>query len=288
MQTSPAWVFINQAYEVTLKMHRKITLSLLFTAFGFIANSVSAEQDSIAQLQFKLHSLGFDAGAVDGLWGGSTRRALQALADKEGVDFNGQLTDEAVSFVSDSFADLPLGRYPNETAHYTTMRAQHYEVFPLNEIACRAVFEAPWVGFDDLEEIKSYLNETECRNIHYQKMNASSLQHVIQSGVKLDFDGDGIRDQLVFLYGFQPNNPLTVLAFKLNREYENYTQVQPSERVSPIERVFQPEEVFSSGEYPTVQSARFLSVADFNNDGIQDVFASDDGYFKSSSASLFF
>lgn len=258
-------------------MYKKISVSLLFIAFGFMANGASTEQNSIAQLQFKLHSLGFDAGAVDGLWGGSTRRALQALADQEGVDFNGQLTDEAVVFVSGSFANLPLGRYPNETAHYTTMRAQHYEVFPLYDITCRAIFQDPGVGFDDLEEIKSYLTETECGHIDY-KTSGDYLQHAIQSGVKLDFDGDGIRDQLVFFYGVQPNNPLTVLAFKLNNDYEDYTQVRPRERVSPIERVFQPEEVFSSGEYPIVQSARFLSVADFNNDGIEDIFASDDGY----------
>ena len=63
-----------------------------------------------------------------------------------------------------------------------------------------------------------------------------------------------------------------MVAFKFKWE------TKPNSLDSPIERLFAPEEVFVDGAYPKVQNARFISTADFNEDGKVDIFYSDGGY----------
>jgi len=243
-----------------------------------LAGPVNAQTKSdVALMQFHLNSLGYDAGAVDGLWGGTTRGALSQFLSGLGVEFIGVVDDETLQLVAGAYDELPRGAYLNHTTQNDTREAQYYTVFPLKEIACRAVFNAPWVGFENLNEIQEYLARSRCDDIWYQSLH-SSLAEAIEGGVKLDIDGDGIRDQLVFLYGFQVDNPLSMVAFKNSYDPRDYLDLDLSERVSPIERIFEPEEVFADGVYPTIQSARFVAVADFNNDGEDDIFISDGGF----------
>ena len=161
--------------------------------------------------------------------------------------------------------------YKNRTAFYETRWRENYDNFPFFEIICRVVFEADWVGLNNLEEVKSYLRKNRCTEASL-KDDRYFLSDMVQSGVRVDIDGDGVRDLLVFLYGWQKKNPLRMVAFKYKWE------TNPNSHESPIERLFAPEEVFANGEYPKVQNARFISTADFNEDGMVDIFYSDGGY----------
>ena len=149
---------------------------------------------------------------------------------------------------------------------------EDYDIFPFYEIACRSVFQAPWVGFKDLDKIKTFLSspDNKCRNLGF-KSSRYSLYDLPEAGVRIDLDNDGIRDLLVFLYGFQPKAPLKMVAFKFRSDkYQN--------NKSPILRAFKADEIFASGEYPTIQNARYISVADFNSDGEPDIVIADGGY----------
>ena len=95
---------------------RDIFLGIIFVVFA-LASSVSAQQKSdVALLQFQLNSLGFDAGAVDGLWGGSTRRALTEFFDAHEQGFDGSFNAEVANSVAIEFNNLPKGQYVDETA----------------------------------------------------------------------------------------------------------------------------------------------------------------------------
>ena len=169
-----------------------------------------------------------------------------------------------------------LGRYKNHSSYSDNKNNLSYVVFPFLEMGCRVVFEGKDVGFRDETQLKEYLKENRCNNLNF-KSDRYGYGDAIEAGVKVDIDKDGIKDQLLFLYGFQPNTPLRMIAFKLNREIEEPTDLQLDERISPIERVFRAEEVFADGQYPKIQNAR-VTVADFNNDGIQDIAIADSGY----------
>jgi len=174
-------------------------------------------------------------------------------------------------FISGRDATNNSRAYNNRTAFYETRWRENYDDFPFYEILCRVVFEADWVGLNNLEEIKSYLRDNRCTEANL-KDDRYFLSDMIQSGVRVDIDGDGVRDLLVFLYGWQVKNPLRMVAFKFKWE------TKPESLDSPIERLFRPEEVFADAKYPKVQNARFVSTADFNEDGKVDIFFSDGGY----------
>ena len=169
------------------------------------------------------------------------------------------------SFIEGREASNASRDYKNRTAYYETKWRENYNDFPFYEIICRVVFEAKWVGLNNLEEIKSYLKNNGCTKAGLRD-DRYFLSDMVQSGVRVDFDGDGVRDLLVFLYGWQVNNPLRMVAFKYKWETNRISAE------SPIERLFSPEEVFASGNYPKVQNARFISTADFNSDGKVDIF----------------
>ena len=175
------------------------------------------------------------------------------------------------SFIEGRAAASTNKVYKNRTAFYETMWRENYDDFPFFDILCRVVFEADWVGLNNLEEVKSYLRKNGCTKASL-KDDRYFLSDMLQSGVRVDIDGDGVRDLLVFLYGWQKRNPLRMVAFKYKWETNS------NSLDSPIERLFTPEEVFADVAYPKVQSARFISTADFNGDGIVDIFYSDGGY----------
>ena len=170
------------------------------------------------------------------------------------------------------------GPYPNKSSYADTMDARNYSVFPVNDMICRAVFNAPDTGFKNLSKIQKYLKSTKCTQLWGYDSHFFELSDAPEAGVKIDIDKDGIRDQLLFLYGFQPNTPLRMVAFKLNKEITEPLDLQLGERVSPIDRIFSADEVFANGEYPKIQNARALAVADFNNDGEPDIVIGDGGY----------
>jgi hypothetical protein len=170
------------------------------------------------------------------------------------------------------------GPYPNKSSNADTMLARNYSVFPVNDMICRAVFNVPDTGFKNLSKIQKYVKSTKCTQLWGYDSDFYELSDAPEAGVKIDIDKDGIRDQLLFLYGFQPNTPLRMVAFKLNKEITEPLDLQMDERVSPIDRIFSANEVFANGEYPKIQNARALAVADFNNDGEPDIVIGDGGY----------
>jgi len=183
-------------------------------------------------------------------------------------------TNEAVSVQASNKAELAENNFYqlNQTAHYTTNQYENYDVFPIFEIVCRSVFQAPWVGFKDVDKIKTFLSspDNNCKNLNF-KSTRYSLYDLPEAGVRIDLDNDGVKDLLVFLYGFQPEASLKMVAFKFRSDkYQN--------NKSPILRVFKADEIFASGEYPTIQNARYISVADFNSDGEPDIVIADGGY----------
>ena len=113
---------------------------------------------------------------------------------------------------------------------------KNYNDFPFYEIIWRVVFEANWVGLKNLNELKAYLRSNRCTEANF-KDDRYILADMVQGGVRLDIDGDGIRDLLVFLYGWQVDNPLRMVAFKYKWE------TNPESLESPIERLFTPEDI---------------------------------------------
>jgi hypothetical protein len=170
------------------------------------------------------------------------------------------------------------GPYPNKSSYADTMNARNYSVFPIHDMICRAVFNAPDTGFKNLSKIQKYLKSNNCSKLNGGKSDRYSLVDAPEAGVKIDIDKDGIRDQLLFIYGFQPGTPLRMVAFKLNKEILEPLALPLDQRNSPIERMFVASEVFANGEYPKIQNARALAVADFNNDGEPDILIGDGGY----------
>ena len=223
------------------------------------------------QLQYGLKKLGYYKGAIDGLYGPMSQNAVRDYAqDKDLVD--GYPDSVLAALISEPGVGINFAKYFNQTAHFNTVQYQDYDIFPIHEIICRSVFQAPWVGLKDLDKIKQFLSQSnnKCRNLGYQDVRYW-LGDMPEAGVRIDLDNDGIRDLLVFLYGFQQGAPLKMVGFKFGKEKTNDNQ-------SPIVRLFRADEIFASREYPTVQNARFISVSDFNSDGEQDVLISDGGY----------
>ena len=230
---------------------------------------------NILDAQVMLMQLGFDPGKPDGLWGKNTANALVEFFESKGKKFDGKLDENAINLIKAELKEKlnieKVGFYIGQTAHYAKIKHQNYNEFPFKEIICRAVFEAPWTGFKNLEEIKSYLSKNKCDDLSY-KDERFSLWDVPQAGIRIDLNGDGIRDLLVFLYGFQRNSPLKAIAFEFKRE-EDLTTLK-----SPIQRVLNANEIFESGEYPIIQNARFISLADFNSDKKLDIVYADGTY----------
>ena len=223
------------------------------------------------QLQYGLKKLGYYKSSIDGLYGSKTQKAVRDYAKNKDI-VEGYPDSVLVALITEAGAGTSVANHSNKTAHYTSNKYEDYDIFPFYEIACRSVFQAPWAGFKDLDKIKTFLSspDNKCRNLGF-KSSRYSLYDLPEAGVRIDLDNDGIRDLLVFLYGFQPKAPLKMVAFKFRSDkYQN--------NKSPILRAFKADEIFASGEYPTIQNARYISVADFNSDGEPDIVIADGGY----------
>jgi hypothetical protein len=223
------------------------------------------------QLQYGLKRLGYYNGTIDGLYGPMSQNAVRNYArDKKLID--GYPNSLLTALITEPGIGENFAKYFNQTAHFNTVKYQDYDIFPIYEIICRSVYQAPWVGLKDLDKIKQFLSQpnNKCSSLSYQDVRFF-LGDMPEAGVRIDLDNDGIRDLLVFLYGFQQGAPLKMVGFKFGKEKTNNNQ-------SPIVRLFRADEIFASGEYPTVQNARFISVSDFNSDGKPDIVISDGGY----------
>ena len=72
--------------------------NLLSTVAVTVALSTTVGANPVTDAQNLLHNLGYNAGVVDGAYGGKTRRALEAFYKKKGGAFDGvfdanELTD---------------------------------------------------------------------------------------------------------------------------------------------------------------------------------------------------
>ena len=73
----------------------KKLLSIFITLILLIPHAVFA--DSVAQSQRMLNQLGYNAGPVDGAYGGKTKRALEAFYANGGGLFDGKLDANEVA-----------------------------------------------------------------------------------------------------------------------------------------------------------------------------------------------
>lgn len=228
------------------------------------------------KLQFGLKQLGYYSGVIDGLYGPQTEKAVRDFASTAKIS-----TGYPQSLIIALEEQVDLSAHVNKSKvspHFLRIKHEDYNVFPFYEIICRSVFQADWLDFKDIEKIRKYLSDDdiECTDKNY-KDGRYSLGDMPQAGVRLDLDGDGIRDLLVFLYGFQRNHPLRVVAFKFKNE-DALGNANAIRQTSPIARLFEADEIFADGEYPVVQNARFITVADFNGDGKLDIAYADGGF----------
>ena len=63
----------------------------VFTALIFLLCASQAMSNDVVKTQKMLNQLGYNAGPVDGAYGGKTKRALEAFYAKSGGSFDGKL-----------------------------------------------------------------------------------------------------------------------------------------------------------------------------------------------------
>ena len=71
-------------HGIIKKLSRTLTIFTLLIPHAVFA-------DSVAQTQRMLNQLGYNAGPVDGAYGGMTKRALEAFYAKSGGSYDGKL-----------------------------------------------------------------------------------------------------------------------------------------------------------------------------------------------------
>ena len=103
------------------------------------------------------------------------------------------------------------------------------------------------------------------QKLRLSKVLGTHFYDLPEAGVRIDLDNDGVkRSTSISLRISAKAAPLKMVAFKFRSDkYQN--------NKSRILRAFKADEIFASGEYPTIQNARYISVADFNSDGEPDI-----------------
>ena len=79
--------------------------------------------DSVAQSQRMLNQLGYNAGPVDGSYGGKTRRALEAFYAKSGGSFDGKLNANEVIDLRNAVKEIKTNNGKHKKIlpkHYST------------------------------------------------------------------------------------------------------------------------------------------------------------------------
>ena len=84
----------------------KKLLSIFITITLLIPNAVFA--DTVAQSQRMLNQLGYNAGPVDGAYGGKTKRALGAFYAKSGGTYDGKLNANELADLTSAMSTAGL------------------------------------------------------------------------------------------------------------------------------------------------------------------------------------
>ncbi len=127
-------MFANPSRGVTAT--RRLVVGLLFSLLIALAVAVeggeAAADENVRDVQQILNSLGYDAGPLDGAWGRRTGTALAAYAAKEGVAFEGQLSNEIHAAMVEAHRGFLTGRRHLDAA----LRLPSLEMFPLENEQC--------------------------------------------------------------------------------------------------------------------------------------------------------
>lgn len=76
-------------------------------AASIIASDANAQsRDTVSLAQSYLNVLGYDAGTVDGLWGGKTERAITGFLDAQDLRWDGSLDQQEIGLLSSSAREL--------------------------------------------------------------------------------------------------------------------------------------------------------------------------------------
>ncbi|MBW0159659.1 peptidoglycan-binding domain-containing protein [Sedimentimonas flavescens] len=86
---------------VGVVMH-KTALKLVFTAIGLVSPASAQTKNDVALAQTYLNLLGYNAGVVDGVWGGATERALIAFLERSQIAWDGQLDQNELKLLVDA------------------------------------------------------------------------------------------------------------------------------------------------------------------------------------------
>ena len=84
----------------------KISKILIVALMGAVSHgsiAVAATREEVAQAQRRLNALGYTVGVVDGLWGGTTRRALEKFLGDNSSEWDGEFDDNEVSLINEVF-----------------------------------------------------------------------------------------------------------------------------------------------------------------------------------------
>ena len=89
--------------------HRFILSASIFSIFGFFASA-----GTIDNAQRMLNLLGYNAGLVDGAYGGKTRAALERFYAQSGSKFDGNLDANEISDLRKALQESPTKFIPAE------------------------------------------------------------------------------------------------------------------------------------------------------------------------------
>jgi peptidoglycan hydrolase-like protein with peptidoglycan-binding domain len=81
--------------------------------------------DSVAQSQRMLNQLGYNAGPVDGAYGGKTKRALEAFYAKNGGSFDGKLDTNEIIDLKNAIKEIKT----NNGKHKKIL-SERYSIYP--------------------------------------------------------------------------------------------------------------------------------------------------------------
>lgn len=127
----------------------RVFVVLLLCLVG--ATAQAATKSEIAKVQRQLSKLGYDAGAIDGLWGGATRRALEAFLLDAGGEFDGTLDQNELAALAEEFErrGMTMGPTLNWEYRATSVGFGGYEFAdqPVYD-AIKSIREIPSYGFN--------------------------------------------------------------------------------------------------------------------------------------------
>lgn len=89
-------------------MHKPVFAASVLLTLASLSTNVSAADPALAQAQLNLSILGFDAGPVDGSWGGKTASAFTSFYAERGEVFDGKFDNNEIDALYDALSAIPL------------------------------------------------------------------------------------------------------------------------------------------------------------------------------------